>query len=148
MGALAGPPGLALFSKALICSAVCHASPRIPLVISHRERRRMASAWVPTPNLSPPGRGSAPSRPSEKRLQTRLRAPEDQRVDVVGSLVGVDGLQVLGVAHDVVFLLDAIAAVHVAGEPSDVERLAAVVALDERNHLGRGPTLVEQAPDP
>src|SRR3954467_2517223 len=85
---------------------------------------------------------------SEERLKARLCTPEDQRVNVVGALVGVDGFQVLRVAHDVVFLLDAVAAVHVAGNARNVERLTAVVAFDERDHLGRGPALVEEASDP
>ena len=32
-------------------------------------------------------------------------------------------------------------------EPGDVERLAAIVALDDRDHLGRHPPLVHQPPD-
>src|SRR3954451_7166036 len=83
---------------------------------------------------------------SEKRLQPRLRPPQDQRVDVVRALVGVHGLEVLRDAHDVVFLLDAVAAVHVASLAGDVERLAAVVALDQRDRLRRELALVEEAP--
>src|SRR5262245_16521122 len=67
----------------------------------------------------------------EERLQPGLCAPQDQRVHVVRALVGVDGLEVRGVAHDVVLDLDAVAAVHVAGRARNVERLAAVVALDD-----------------
>ena len=58
-------------------------------------------------------------------------------MDVVGALVGVDRLEVQDVADDVVLVRDAVAAVHVARRPGDVERLAAVVALDQRDHLGR-----------
>src|SRR5262245_2353308 len=79
---------------------------------------------------------------SEKRLQPGLRAAEDQRVHVVGAFIGVDGLQVRGVAHDVVLDLDAVAAVHVARHAGDIERLAAVVALDNGDHLGRNSALV------
>src|SRR5271166_3920121 len=84
---------------------------------------------------------------SEKRLQAGLCAPQDQRVNVVRALVGVDRLQIGEMAHDLVLDLDAVAAVHVARGPSDVERLAAIVALYHRDHLGRGPTLVHQAPE-
>jgi hypothetical protein len=42
---------------------------------------------------------------------------------------------------------DAVAAVHVAGDAGDVERLAAVVALHDRDHLGRHRALVEEAAD-
>jgi hypothetical protein len=38
---------------------------------------------------------SAPNSSLEKRLQTCLRAAEDQRMDVVRALVGVDGFEVL-----------------------------------------------------
>ena len=41
-------------------------------------------------------------RPSEKRLQPGLRAPEDQSMHVMGAFVGVDRLEVLRVAHHVV----------------------------------------------
>jgi hypothetical protein len=67
-------------------------------------------------------------------------------VDVVRALVGVDRLEVHHVADDVVLVGDAVAAVHVAGDARDVERLAAVVALDQRDHLG-ALALVDQAAD-
>src|SRR4029077_8894114 len=85
---------------------------------------------------------------SEKRLQPGLRAAQDQGVHVVGALVGVDGLEVGGVAHDMVLDLDPIAAVHIAGAARDIERLAAIVALDDGNHLRRHLAFVEQATDP
>ncbi len=59
-------------------------------------------------------------------------------VNVVGAFVSVHGFEVDHVAHDREAVGDAIAAVHVAGVAGDGERLAAVVALDEGNHLGRG----------
>ena len=40
-------------------------------------------------------------------------------------------------ARTVVLILDAVAAEHVAARTRDLERLAARVALDERDHLGR-----------
>ena len=43
---------------------------------------------------------------------------------------------------DVVLVGDAVAAEHVPALPRDVERLAAVVALQQRNHLGRVVALV------
>src|SRR3546814_21047641 len=45
-------------------------------------------------------------------------------------------------------LRDAVAAVHVAGGAGDVERLAAIVALDQRDRLGGGDVLVEHPADP
>ena len=45
-----------------------------------------------------------------------------------------------------IFLMDAVAAVHVARHAGDVERLAAVIALDHRYHLwGESSLLVFQA---
>src|SRR5271157_2906923 len=83
---------------------------------------------------------------SKERLDARLGAAEDQRVHVVRSLVGVDRLQIGEMAHDLVFDLDAVAAVHVARGSRNIERLAAVVALHHRDHLGRRPALVHQPP--
>ena len=51
---------------------------------------------------------------ARERLQPRLRPAEDQGVDVVGAFVGVYGFEVHDVADDVVFVGDAVAAVHVA----------------------------------
>ena len=56
-------------------------------------------------------------------------------MNVMRAFVGVDRLQVLGVAHDVVFDLYAVTAVHVARHASDIQRLAASVALDDRDHF-------------
>jgi hypothetical protein len=50
------------------------------------------------------------------------------------------------VADDVVLVVDAVAAVHVARHARDVQRLAAAVALDQADHLGRGAAFVEQPP--
>src|SRR5260370_26770612 len=51
-------------------------------------------------------------------------------------------------AHDVIADLDAVAAMHVARLPGDVERLAAIVALDHRDHFRRRQAFVHQPPDP
>src|SRR5579862_9380781 len=59
-----------------------------------------------------------------------LGAPEDQGVDVVGALVGVDGFEVHDMADDVEFVVDAVAAMHVARQPRDLQSLAAIVALE------------------
>src|SRR3954463_5782324 len=47
----------------------------------------------------------------------------------MGALIGVHGFQIRGVAHHVIFDLDAVAAVHVAGDAGNVERLAAFLRL-------------------
>src|SRR5882757_2822464 len=63
----------------------------------------------------------------------RLCAAQDQCVNVMRSLVGVDRLQVAHVTHHVEFVTDTVAPMHVSGFPSDGQCLAAAVALDERN---------------
>src|SRR5450755_1675902 len=84
--------------------------------------RTMTSEFGPRPGLR--------SGPLEKRLDAGDGTAQDQRMDVVGAFIGVDRLQVLRVAHHVVLAGDAVAAMHVARHPRDVERLAAIVALD------------------
>ena len=48
----------------------------------------------------------------------------------MGALVGVDGLKIHGVADDMVFVDNAIGAMHVAGGAGDLQRFAAGIALD------------------
>src|SRR3974390_1259731 len=85
---------------------------------------------------------------SEKRLDPGLRTAENQGVDVVGAFVRVHGLQIRERAHYVVFLRDAVATVHIAGSARDVERLAAVVALHQRDRRWRGLALLQHAAEP
>ena len=59
-------------------------------------------------------------------------------MNVVGAFVGVHAFQVHHMADDVVFIGNAVAAVHVAGDTGNVYRLAAIIAFDQRNHLGAG----------
>ncbi len=47
-------------------------------------------------------------------------------------------------ADYVEFVGDAVAAVHVARQPGDVQRLPTVIALDQRDHFRRGLALVHQ----
>ena len=58
-------------------------------------------------------------------------------MDVVGAFVGVDDFEVDEVAGDAVFIGDAVAAEHVAGGASDVQALAAAVALHDGGDLDR-----------
>ncbi|MEA3122585.1 MAG: hypothetical protein QOH33_2170 [Paraburkholderia sp.] len=64
-------------------------------------------------------------KPSEERLNARLSAPKDQRVNVMCALVSIDDLEVDEVPGDTELVGDAIAAEHVARETCDIERLAA-----------------------
>ena len=58
-----------------------------------------------------------------------------QGVDVVRALVGVDGLEVHHVPDDVVLIAHPVPPEHVPALPGDGERLAAVVPLQDGNHL-------------
>src|SRR5271170_2835585 len=82
-----------------------------------------------------------------KRRDTGLGAAEDEGVDVVRALIGVHGFQIHQVADDVVFVDDAVAAMHVARGARDVERLAAGIALEHRYHLGRRFAFVLEPPE-
>src|SRR5689334_176215 len=109
-----------------------------------------------TPSPAPRGRGTKPKwawwvRVAPPAIKLRsfswrltreggnagLGATQYQGVDVVGAFIGVDRFQVHHVADHVVLVGDAVAAVHVAGGAGNVERLAAIVALQDRDHLGR-----------
>ncbi len=66
-------------------------------------------------------------------------------MDVVRAFVGVHGLQVHHMAYHMVFVGDAVAAVHVARRAGDSEGFAAIIALDQGNHLRLGGVVVEHA---
>src|ERR1700722_5127413 len=51
-------------------------------------------------------------------------------------------------AHHLEFDLDAVAAMHVARGSGDIECIAAIRALDERDNLRARPALVHEPPDP
>jgi len=74
-------------------------------------------------------------------------AAQDESMDVVCAFVRVDGLEVHDVPDDVVLVADAVAAQHVAALAGDVQRLAARVALQQGDHLGRGFPLILEASD-
>ncbi len=73
------------------------------------------------------------------RLLERGEASEvltqDQRVDVVGPLVGVDRLHVGHVAHRGVFIGDSVASKHLAGDPRLIASHLDVVAFGHRDLL-------------
>src|SRR5262249_7355090 len=77
-----------------------------------------------------------------------LRAPQNQGVDVVGAFIGVDRLEVHYMADHVICVGDAVAAVYVARGAGDVERLAAIVALQDRDHLRVVAAHVFEPPEP
>src|SRR3546814_14992231 len=75
------------------------------------------------------------------------RTPDNQSMDVVGAFIGVDRLKILGVPHHIVLGRDTVTAQHVPGDARDVQRLAAVVALYERDRLRNKNALVHPAAD-
>src|SRR5882672_9694200 len=80
-------------------------------------RRTTSTTGTESREIPGPDRGSA------ERLDSRLRASEDQRMHVMRALVGVDRLEVHHVTDDVELVVDAVAAMHVAGGTGDVQRL-------------------------
>ena len=70
---------------------------------------------------------------SRKSLQAGDRAPEDERVNIVGAFVCIHRFEIGEVAHDGEGGGNSIGAQHVAGHAGDIERLACIVALDERD---------------
>src|SRR4051794_36272493 len=69
-------------------------------------------------------------------------------MDVVRALVSVDRLEVRGVAHHLEFGGNAVAAMHVPRDSGDLQRLAAIVALDEADRLRNQLAGFEAPPDP
>lgn len=69
-------------------------------------------------------------------------------MNIVGSLVGIHGLEVHEVSHHMIFLADAVAAVHIPGEANHGKGLAARVSLDQGNVLWRAGSFVEHPPHP
>ena len=60
---------------------------------------------------------------------------DDESVDVVGALVSIDSLQVHDMPDHVVFVRDPVPAEHVPALPGNVQGLAAVVPLQDGDHL-------------
>ena len=79
-------------------------------------------------------------REDEKHIRLQLVS---SRSSLRITFVSVHGLEVHGVSDDVVLVRDAVAAERVAANARNVERFAAVVALDERNHLRCGSVQVQ-----
>ena len=71
-------------------------------------------------------------------LKTGDSSAQDQGVDIVRAFVSVYRLQVHTVTNDVVLIADTVAAERIAANACNVQRFAAVIALDEGNHFGRG----------
>ena len=75
---------------------------------------------------------------SAERLYAGDGAPEDERMHIVGALVGVDHLEVDQVARHAELVADAVATHHVARHAGDVQRLAAAVAFHDAGGFDNG----------
>src|SRR5688572_6863399 len=113
------------------------------------------SAWIPGSTMRHSSRMKPAAASSEigsrsirlaEGLDPGLRPAEDQGVDVVRALVGIDNFEIYHMADHAELVRDAVAAQHVARRARDVQRLAAGVALHDRGDLGRGRALVLHAP--
>ena len=69
-------------------------------------------------------------------------------MDVVRSLISVDGLEICGMPHDLKFSRNSIPTVHVSRGSSDFKRLAAIIAFDETDCFGNQFARLEPSPDP
>ena len=67
---------------------------------------------------------------------------DDKSMNVVSALVGVDSLEVHDVSDHVVLVTNSISAQHVATLPSNGQSLAAVVTLEDADHLWHQQTLL------
>src|SRR5687767_11349906 len=76
-------------------------------------------------------------RPASKRALARQRFAEYERVDLVGTFIGEDALEIEHVADDRVLEQNAVGAQEVTAGAGDFERNGDVVALAERDLLGR-----------
>ena len=65
-------------------------------------------------------------------------------MNVMGPFIGIHGFQIHHVAHNVVFVRNAVSAVHIPGCADNVEGLATAVSLDNGNHLWRGEARINQ----
>src|SRR3954447_11051973 len=69
-------------------------------------------------------------------------------MNIVRPLVGVDRLQIDQMTDDMEFVMNSVTAVHVAREPGDIERLAAIIALQQRNRFRRAALLILESAEP
>src|SRR5690349_4532083 len=99
-----------------------------------------ASSWNKASALLRP-RGAAvsmgpPVLAGSECREPGLRAAENEGMNVVRALISVDGLEIEQMTDHVIFVDDAVAAMHIARHARDVERLAGRVAFENRDHFG------------
>src|SRR6185437_3585299 len=129
------------------------ARPHTPPSSHPRTRRRsgLLSGLVSRASLTPfiaARRSRCSGAAGLKGTQTSNRPAHDERMDVVGTLIGVDRLEVRRVAHHLELGGNAVAAVHIAGCARDLQRLAAIVALYQADRLRNQLAGLQPAADP
>ena len=68
---------------------------------------------------------------TSERLDSSLRSPQYEGVNVLGSLVGIHNFQVLCVPHNRVLVRNTVASQHVSSFPGRIERLKAGIPLQK-----------------
>jgi len=58
---------------------------------------------------------------------------DHQRVDVIGTFIGLDGFEVAHVAHERLLVRDSVRAEKIASHSSTIERHGRIIALQHRN---------------
>ena len=66
---------------------------------------------------------------------------------IMRALISVDRFKVNGVAHDVIFTGNAVAAMHIARLAGNIQSLADIIAFDDGHHFGRKAAFIHQPPD-
>src|SRR5215470_12463240 len=82
-----------------------------------------------------------------ERARSRDVLADDQRVDVVGTLVRLYRFQIHHVAHDRIVVGDSVAAQDVAGHARALQRHPDIVTFDQRDVLVLDPARVLQPAD-
>ena len=67
---------------------------------------------------------------------------------IMRAFIGVNRFQINGMAHDVIFLRNAVATMHIPRGACNIQRLADIIALHDRHHFGGKPPLIHQPADP
>src|SRR3546814_10874832 len=81
-------------------------------------------------------------------LQAGLSATQDEGVDIMSTLIGVDDLEVAHMAHHRKRVGYTVSAMHITRLSCDTESFSRTVALYDGNHFRRRAALVQQPPDP
>ena len=67
---------------------------------------------------------------------------------IMRAFIGVNRFQINGMAHDVIFLRNAVATMHIPRGACNIQRLADIIALYNRHHFGGKTALIHQTANP